>query len=192
MAAASSGGGETQKDPSGWTVDTLRTLLQGQLDDMRIHLQTQLGDMRSMLQERYETQSKAVDAAFVAQQVAMSTALTAAERAVSTAMLAAEKAVDKAEDAATKRFEAVNEFRGQLADQAQTFIPRVEAEQRLSQNAEKITVLESRVAVDIAHINSRLDLSTGAGVGIQKAWAFLVAAVVAVVAVITVALTLTR
>ena len=186
------GGGETQKDPSGWTTDTLHAHMQSQVNDMRVHLQTQLNDMRAMLQERYETQSKAVDAAFVAQQVAMSTALTAAERAVSTAMLAAEKAVDKAEDAATKRFEAVNEFRGQLADQASTFIPRLEAEQRLSQNAEKITVLEGRVATDIAQIQSRLDLSAGGARGIEKAWAFLVAAVVAGGAIVTIALTLTR
>ena len=67
--------------------------------------------------------------------------LMANDKAVQIAMVASEKAVVKAEAAAEKRFEAVNEFRGQLADQAATFMPRAEAEQRLLALAEKITDL---------------------------------------------------
>lgn len=48
------------------------------------------------------------------------------DRAVSAALAAAEKAVAKAEIAAEKRFDAVNEFRGQLKDQAATFVTRTE------------------------------------------------------------------
>jgi len=162
--------GETEERPSAWTVDTLA-----------IHLQRQLDDFRRTLQERYETQTKAVDAAFVAQQTAMQTALTAAERAVATAMLAAEKAVDKAEEAATKRFEAVNEFRGQLSDQAATFMPRSEAETLLAQ-----------LDREIRDIKTRLDRSLGETSGITKAWGYLVAAVLAVGGVITVIVALTR
>lgn len=44
-----------------------------------------------------------------------------AKEAVEKALSSAKEAVDKAEVAASKRFEATNEFRGQLADQAQTF-----------------------------------------------------------------------
>ena len=84
--------------PEGWTVDTLAT-----------HIERQLDDMRSMLRERYETQTKAVDAAFLAQQTAMQTALTAAKDAVQTALAAAEKAAVKAEVAADKRFEVVTD-----------------------------------------------------------------------------------
>jgi len=149
--------GETGEDVSGWTVDTLAVFLQRQLDDMRV-----------MLNERYSTQTKAVDAAFVAQQTAMQTALTAAERAVATAMLAAEKAVDKAEDAAAKRFEAVNEFRGQLADQAASFMPRLEANAR-------VDALENQ----IGELKERLDKSQGRSVGLDKAWGYIVAAIVA-------------
>lgn len=58
--------------------------------------------------------------------------------AVSAALTSAKEAVDKAETAATRRFESVNEFRAQLADQAGTFMPRLEAEQRIGQLAEKI------------------------------------------------------
>lgn len=69
-------------------------------------------------------------------------AISAQDKAVQIAMVASEKAVVKAEIAAEKRFESVNEFRGQLADQASTFMPRAEAEQRLSALAEKIDDLK--------------------------------------------------
>lgn len=173
--------GETEKDPSGWTTDTLQ-----------VHLQRQIDDLRRMLQERYETQTKAVDAAFVAQQTAMSTALTAAERAVATALLAAEKAVNKAELAANARFEAVNEFRAQLADQAATFMPRTESIQRHEQNAEKVAALEARHSADVGLINSRLDLTAGRGIGIEKGWSLLVGLAGLVGGVIAIIITLAR
>jgi hypothetical protein len=43
------------------------------------------------------------------------------------ALTSSEKAVAKAEVATEKRFDAVNEFRGQLKDQAATLLPRAEA-----------------------------------------------------------------
>ena len=71
-----------------------------------------------------------------------SAAILAQDKAVQIAMIASEKAVVKAEVAAEKRFESVNEFRAQLTDQATTFMPRAEAEQRLSALAEKIDDLK--------------------------------------------------
>lgn len=53
------------------------------------------------------------------------------EKAVAAALQAAKEAVTKAETAAEKRFDSVNEFRQQLSDQAASFMPRREAEQRL-------------------------------------------------------------
>ncbi len=50
----------------------------------------------------------------------------AQQNAISAALAAAEKAVTKAEVAAEKRFDGVNEFRGQLKDQSATFITRTE------------------------------------------------------------------
>lgn len=96
--------GETEQAVSGWTVDTLKENIDGQLAGM---------DLR--YQQRYDAQIKALDAA-----------LLAAEKAVQTALTAAEKAVTKAEVAAEKRFEAVNEFRQVLTDQTSTFLPRTE------------------------------------------------------------------
>ena len=115
----------------GWTIETLRA-----------HVVGQIVDLRTMLDERYATQTKALDAAFVAQQTAMRTALESAEKAVATAMIAAEKAVTKAENAAEKRFEAVNEFRGQLSDQATRFLRRDEAEVRLQGILDKVATAE--------------------------------------------------
>ena len=147
--------GETEEQVSGWTVDT-----------MYAHLQRQVDDLRSMLDERYATQTKAVDAAFLAQQTAMQTALTAAERAVQTALLAAEKAVIKAETAADKRFESVNEFRAQLADQARTFMARTEAEAAIARNTERVQEL-----------TDRLNRTEGRSTGLNAGWVFLVGAV---------------
>ena len=68
---------------------------------------------------------------FAASQEALIAALAAQKEAVAAALLAADRAVTKAELATDKRFEGVNEFRQQLADQAATFMPRAETEIRL-------------------------------------------------------------
>jgi len=67
------------------------------------------------------------------------------DKAVQAALLAAKEAVLKAETASEKRFESVNEFRGQLADQTATLIPRAEADTRFNALAEKISDLTDRV-----------------------------------------------
>lgn len=54
---------------------------------------------------------------------------------------AAQEAVTKAETAAEKRFDSVNEFRGQLTDQARSFMPRLESEQRMLTLDDKISAL---------------------------------------------------
>jgi hypothetical protein len=120
--------------------------------DLREYVERLLTEMDRRYQERFEAQTKALDAAFLAQQVAMQAALAAAEKAVSTAMQAAEKAVNKAETAAERRFESVNEFRQQLADQAASFMPRSEAEQRLAAITENYQQLieSQKIAIDAA------------------------------------------
>lgn len=115
--------GETEQDVSGWTIDTLRASLRQQIEDLQ-----------RLLDERYATQTKALDAAFVA-----------AEKAVATALDSAEKAVAKAETAAERRFEAVNEFRGQLADQAATLMPRIEYEAKHHALEKQVDDLGDRV-----------------------------------------------
>ena len=85
----------------------------------------QSNDLR--YQQRFETQ-----------EANLITAITAQEKAVAAALQAAKEAVTKAEIAAEKRFDAVNEFRGQLSDQARTFMPRSESELQINALNEKI------------------------------------------------------
>ena len=93
--------GETEKELSGWTVDTLRYFITGVLHEKDL---------------RYEQR-------FTAQELAISKAAAADE----------------------KRFEGVNEFRAQLADQASTFMPRAEAMLSYSTLNEKLNLLASRI-----------------------------------------------
>ena len=109
--------------------------------------------------------------------------------------IAQAEAIRKAEDATERRFESVNEFRAQLTDQAARFMPRIEAEQRIDQLAERIAALDNRLREDVSLINSRLDMSAGRGAGLDKGWGVFVSvagaftAVVAVVITIVVAIT---
>lgn len=142
--------GETESQPSGWQLDTLKE-----------YFERRLGDNKELLDERFATQIKAGEVALTAQQTAMRTALEAAEKAVNTALVSAEKAVTKAEVAADKRFEAMNEFRGQLADQAATLISRSEAEVRIQALAEKLETSMRQMESWRNETTSRLDVAQG-------------------------------
>lgn len=140
--------GETEKDVSGWTVDTSRTDLIGQIEAQAAATRSQFASLITLLDERYQTQTKAVDAAFIAQQTAMRTALEAAEKAVQTALLSAKEAVVKAEVAADKRFESTNEFRGQLNDMVATLMNRNEADAKFNALSDRITKIESKTDIE--------------------------------------------
>jgi hypothetical protein len=93
-------------------------------------------------------------------------ALLAQDKAVQIAMVASEKAVDKAETAAARRFESVNEFRGQLTDQAATFLGRVEYNSAHQALVEKI-----------GDMSARIDRMEGAKTGGRDLWGYLAAAI---------------
>jgi hypothetical protein len=82
---------------------------------------------------------------FIAQQEALVAAQSAAKEAVAAALLAADRAVSKADLANEKRFDSVNKFRATLADQASQLMPRIEAEARISNLAEKLDVMGTRL-----------------------------------------------
>jgi hypothetical protein len=86
------------------------------------------------------------------------------DKAVADALTAAKEAVAKAEIAAEKRFDAANEFRGQLSDQAATFMPRSEAEQIIEQLAQKVNALEKARERSAAAVAAVLALVAAAGV----------------------------
>lgn len=70
---------------------------------------------------------------------------TAQQEAIHAALLAAKEAVSKAESATERRFDAVNEFRAQLADQASTFARQDNLSQALEGRDKLITALTERV-----------------------------------------------
>lgn len=74
---------------------------------------------------------------------------------------AANTAIQKAEHSTEKRLEGVNEFRSQLSDQAQTFMPREVADVALGEIRKQIGMLTGRV--DTAAGKS---LGSGATVGL--------------------------
>lgn len=145
----------SEPGPGGRSSDddiSLREHMQRQLDMQdRYHLRL-MNEFRIQLDERYATQTKALDAAF-----------NSAERAVSAALQAAETAVQKAELASDKRFEAVNEFRNQLSDQASRFMTRDESLAR-----------HDRTQEQLKEVNSRLDLNQGRNTGLDNAWAYII------------------
>ena len=157
-----------------WTTDTLRVYLLREVENANAQVQQQFVDLNVLLDERYGTQSKALDKAFVASETAMRTALEAAEKAVQAALTAAKEAVTKSEVAAEKRFESVNEFRGQLQDMIETLVSKIEVdakfrsvadkadgtierfERQNTKSDERIGALETRVATDVGGLEKRL------------------------------------
>jgi hypothetical protein len=95
-----------------------------------------------------------------------------------------QQAILKQEIAVQDRFQTVNEFRGQLADQATKFMPRAEADQRIQQNADRITALEKHHANDLSLVNSRLDVMAGATSGVEKFRTLTLGLIVAAVAIV--------
>lgn len=114
--------GETEKQVSGWTVDTLKEY---------------------------------VEQRFISQ----------------------EKAVGIANEASEKRFDAVNEFRGQLGDQVRTFLPRAEYDARHE-------TLENRVS----ELTDRINRSEGKSSGLSAGWGYLIGAVGLATAIVSIIL----
>jgi len=141
-----------------------------------------MAEIKTMLDER----NIRYDQRFEAQQEALAAALLAQKEAVLTAMTAAEKAVAKAEMATDKRFEAVNEFRAQLADQAATLMSRIEYSSAHTNIIQQIDSLNVRVSAAVTKVEadsihkaqgerlndlaSRLDRIEGASTGLNKSW----------------------
>jgi len=71
--------------------------------------------------------------------------IEALRREVNIRFDAIEKAVTKAEGAADRRFESVNEFRGQLNDQTRTLLPRPEADTKFRAQDDKIEALTKTI-----------------------------------------------
>lgn len=147
-----------------WTPEQINTLLSTRYDDLV-----------GRLNERHDAQIKAVDAAFAAGEARNRVALEAAE-----------KAVTKAESASERRFESINEFRGQLNDMINTLMPRAEAQTRDRALIERLdTMRDAQTA-----LSSRLDLMAGQSKGVGTSIGFIVGAVGVITSIIIVVIAL--
>lgn len=160
--------GETKDSESGFTTDTALRLAETRhaemtrrIDDLERHLEERFFQQTKALDERYAAQTRGLDERYATQTKALDAAFTAADKAVQAALEAAEKAVSKAENATASRFEQVNEFRGQLADQATTFMPRAEAQVATSALSEKVDQHNLRTDERFTDITARLDTTAG-------------------------------
>ena len=111
--------GETEKNVSGFTVDTVRETLRNEIHALR--------ELINERDRRYEREWQAVS------------------KSTEVAMTSAQKAVEKAEAAVERRLEGMNEFRGSLADQARLLMPRSEAESRMTEMSKQLAMLSSRI-----------------------------------------------
>lgn len=169
----------THTDPTRVTVMEYVTTVIAGLDrrfgamytDLKECVAQRFDDSDLRYQQRFDAQTKAMDAALAAQ-----------KEAVQIALIAAEKAVAKAEIAAEKRFDATNEFREQLRDQAATLIPRNESEVRMAAIGERID--EIRATVEALSLSVRANAARGAG--LAAGWGYLVGGVGLVGAVIAI------
>jgi len=133
------------------------------------------------------------DQRFIDQNKAVEAALIAADKAVQAALLAAKEAVTKAEVATEKRFDGVNEFRAQLADQAATFMPRAEYTIQHRSLADIVDASVARLDDKINTATSQGERAGGASQTSQRYTALLVPSVISLltsIAVVVVAIIL--
>lgn len=179
----------------GWSVTTLKIHIDAQLADrqrqheqLRTHYDSMLRmsqDERSAIKLHYDVLLAEMDrryaARFGAVEQAVTTAFVAQEKAITAALLSAQAAVNKADLANEKRFDAVNEFRGQLGDQQRTLMPRAEAEALFKSIGDKIEV-----------ISARGDRRDAQGTGQQQVWGYVAAGIGVAVGVAGVVIALVK
>jgi len=132
--------GETERDVSGWTVDTLGA-----------HILRLLTEHDRRYEQRFKAQEEATKAA----------------------LSAAQKAADILEVNTQRWRDASNEWRATLTDRERQYLPRSEAAVLEKQNAERISLLITRLDTIEDRINSREDQ----GRGLSKAWGYVVGVV---------------
>jgi len=116
-----------------------------------------LGDLNTRLDERH-----------AASEVALSAALEAKDKATANAFAASEKAILKAEVSIEKRADATYVALAELQRMLADLMPRIEAEGRISQLAEKVGELDKRNQGSFASMGTRLDEAQGAKKGAQE------------------------
>ena len=116
--------GETGEKESGWTVDTLNSLMEKELKSIR--------DIVDERDRRYGSQ-------FDASNQAVKDALVAQKELTAAAFTASKEAINKAEAASNTNDAKNNEFRSQLKDQAASFPTRIEMDNKIDGLASQIS-----------------------------------------------------
>jgi Mg2+ and Co2+ transporter CorA len=149
--------GETEKSPSAWTIDSLHEHLVDAIAALREWIADHLHSNERLLEEmdrRYQQR-------FEAQQLA----------------------IDKAERTINDRLQGMNEFRATLDDQNKTFATRDELGLGLTNIADKISTLDTRLNTEVRRIDNRLDTTSGTVSGADKYRAALLAGLAAALGV---------
>jgi CHASE3 domain sensor protein len=102
------------------------------------------------------------------------------EKSLTVALAASEKAILKAESATERRFEAVNEFRSTLSDQATQFVTSAEND---------ATIL--RISDRLEELANRVNRAEGRGIGLNAGWVYLLAGIAALGTIVSIYLAMT-
>jgi hypothetical protein len=148
------------KENSGWTVKTLKEYLLRLLEEH---------DQRH---ERSKVEAKELRDS---QRNEINIAIQGVEKLLAAAIDANREAVTKVEIANEKRFEGVNEFRGQLSDQQSHFVTRVELD-GIKQGVAKQFEL---FGTQLRDLQDRMNRDQGKGVGLNAGWQYLIAVIAA-------------
>lgn len=113
------------------------------LETLRESATSSIEYLRASFVQRLEEVDRRVAQRMDMERSRLEVQVEASREALTVALRAVSDATTKADLATEKRFESVNEFRDQLKDQAGTFIPRIETEQRLTQLSTRLDELRS-------------------------------------------------
>jgi hypothetical protein len=158
-----------------WNVETLRAHVMALLEAFDVRMTERHAAADKAIKTAFEAQTTAMQAAFTAQREAVTTAFLSQKEAVNAALAAADRAVLKAELASEKRFESVNEFRGTLADQQRTLMPRAEAEAVIKALETRLDSAVATLAEKIESLTKLQIVSGGIKSGVQFGWQYSIA-----------------
>lgn len=160
---------EREKSASALRDSLARAIAEGD-ERLREHIQNQIAQINAAL-----TSSEALEVARVsALKSEFDARMTAMDRATDLQLAARDEAIDKADKAGEKRFDAVNEFRGQLADQQHTLVTR-----------ELFDAKNDGLAARIATLEQNQSSTSGQIAGTRSAVAAMVTAAVVIISIVS-------
>ncbi len=95
---------------------------------------------------------------------------------------AQERALNKLENALEKRFDSMNEFRGQLRDQQAQFFTRSELESRSQANNDK----HEQAGKRMQRMEDRINMMDGRSAGAANMWAWIVSGITVLTGIVTI------